>query len=288
MVNWKIRWAVTAWLADATAAEATYGHISTWETSGVTDMSQLFCDSPNWWSSCYNSGASSFNEDIGAWDTSGVTTMYGMFGYASAFNQDIGAWDTSGVTSMVEMFQDASSFNQDIGGWSIGAVIDMEEMFDGASSFDQDIGTWDSLWRYVDEYAYSRTQPPLIRTSVIGRSTASRAWAGCSTAPRPSTRTSAIGRSSSVTNMDYMFNSASAFDQDLGWCLDVAEFNGALSGAACESTACGIVGESTATSRAMATSWSTGKLDGPSRRGSRMRRPPRRRTATSRRGRLGG
>ena len=29
-----IRDAVAAWLADATAAEATYGHISTWDTSG--------------------------------------------------------------------------------------------------------------------------------------------------------------------------------------------------------------------------------------------------------------
>ena len=38
-----IRTAVADWLADATAAEATYGHISTWETSGVTDMSHLFC-----------------------------------------------------------------------------------------------------------------------------------------------------------------------------------------------------------------------------------------------------
>jgi len=43
MVNWKIRSAVPAWLSDATAAEATYGHISTWETGGVTDMSELFC-----------------------------------------------------------------------------------------------------------------------------------------------------------------------------------------------------------------------------------------------------
>jgi hypothetical protein len=34
MVNWKIKWAAAAWLADATAAEATYGHISTWETGG--------------------------------------------------------------------------------------------------------------------------------------------------------------------------------------------------------------------------------------------------------------
>ena len=58
-----IRTAVSAWLADATAAEATYGHISTWETGGVTDMSHLFCGT--WWSEC-NSAAKAFNEDISA------------------------------------------------------------------------------------------------------------------------------------------------------------------------------------------------------------------------------
>merc|ERR1719174_2913013 len=86
MANGKIRIAVAAWLSDATAAEATYGHISTWETSGVTDMSELFAS--------WNGGAT-FNEDIGAWDTSGVTSMYCMFAEASAFDQDIGGWDTS-------------------------------------------------------------------------------------------------------------------------------------------------------------------------------------------------
>ena len=45
-----IRTAVAAWLANPTAAEATYGHISTWDTSRVTDMWALFED------------ASSFNE----------------------------------------------------------------------------------------------------------------------------------------------------------------------------------------------------------------------------------
>ena len=74
-----IRTAVEAWLSDSAAAEVTYGHISTWETGAVTDMSSLF-------SKWENSGAASFNEDIGAWDTSGVRSMYYMFRKASAFN----------------------------------------------------------------------------------------------------------------------------------------------------------------------------------------------------------
>ena len=47
MANGKLRIAVAAWLSDATAAEATYGHISTWDTSGVTDMACLLYTSPS-------------------------------------------------------------------------------------------------------------------------------------------------------------------------------------------------------------------------------------------------
>ena len=84
MTDSNIRTAVWDWLSDSAAAEAAYGHISTWETSGVTDMKNLFC-ATSWSSSC-NSAAASFNEDIGAWDTSGVTTMENMFRSASAFD----------------------------------------------------------------------------------------------------------------------------------------------------------------------------------------------------------
>ena len=109
-----IRTAVAAWLADATAAEATYGHISTWDTSQVTDMSNLF------------SGASSFNEDIGAWDTSGVTTMYAMFYEASSFNQPLSCWRIDNVKMFWLFVVGATSFDQDLG-WCVDDDVSFSE-----------------------------------------------------------------------------------------------------------------------------------------------------------------
>ena len=76
--NETISEAVKKWLEDATKAEAKFGHISSWDTSGVTDMSSLF------------EGAEKFNDDIGSWNTSNVTDMSEMFYCARSFNQDIG------------------------------------------------------------------------------------------------------------------------------------------------------------------------------------------------------
>ena len=84
-----IRTAVRAWISDPTAAEATYGHISTWETGGVTDMSYLFCaKSGSYYASRCNTAAASFNEDISAWDTSGVTSTYRCLLYTSPSPRD--------------------------------------------------------------------------------------------------------------------------------------------------------------------------------------------------------
>jgi len=140
-----IRTAVAVWTRDdAGPGEVipTYGHISTWDTSGVTDMSNLFCADEDEPDVC-NEAAASFDEDIGAWDTSGVTTMYRMFA-ESAFNQDIGGWAVHSVTDMEVMFAGASAFDQDIGAWDTSGVTTMFGMFAGASSFNQDIGAWDT------------------------------------------------------------------------------------------------------------------------------------------------
>ena len=95
--------AVGAWIDPTTRAEAetTYGHISDWETSHVTNMKMLFCgniymeEDPK---------MHAFNDDISRWDTSNVTTMERMFHTARAFNGDLSRWDTSNVTTMEDMF----------------------------------------------------------------------------------------------------------------------------------------------------------------------------------------
>jgi len=169
-----IRNAVKAWLANATAAEVTYGHISAWKTGGVTDMTELFCVRQDWmddypleYDDCVLTTAS-FNEDIGTWDTSGVTTMYAMFVGTSAFDQDIGAWDTSGVTTMHGMFYSASTFNQDIGAWDTSGVKTMQWMFYEASAFDGIVprqlrtspARLSALRQPVDAGGYVNTTPP--------------------------------------------------------------------------------------------------------------------------------
>ena len=121
--NDSIKTAVAAWLSDSAAAEVTYGHITSWDTSQVTDMSSLFCAHHSL-SSC-NTAALSFNEDIGTWDTSGVTSMYAMFGSNEGFNRDLSDWAVDSVTDMSYMFSYARSFNQDLG-WCVddGANLD--------------------------------------------------------------------------------------------------------------------------------------------------------------------
>ena len=125
-----IRPTVIAWFDDRATVEATYGHISTWDTSGVKDMSELFRN------------ADSFNEDIGAWDTSGVTSFSSMFTDASSFNQDISGWRVDKVTTMQGMFAHTQAFNIPLGSWRVDNVVEMGEMFYNALAFNQDISGW--------------------------------------------------------------------------------------------------------------------------------------------------
>ena len=76
--------AVALWFSDPASAEGTYGHISDWDTSEVTDFvtsndnyDSIFCGHANYvsWSPSYHLQAQVFNTDIKGWDTSNIITM---------------------------------------------------------------------------------------------------------------------------------------------------------------------------------------------------------------------
>ncbi len=93
-------------------------HLGDIDTSLITDMSWLFCDSIR------------MNFDgLETWDTSNVTTMERMFHRAKYFNHPIGNWDVSSVTNMECIFCGCSNFNQPLGDWDVSSVTNMESMF---------------------------------------------------------------------------------------------------------------------------------------------------------------
>ena len=171
------------------------GNMDTWNTSSVTDMGWMF------------SGASSFDQPVGAWNVSQVTDISYMFLSASSFDQPIGGWNVSSVTDMSYMFWSASSFDQPIGAWNVSHVTNMEGMFCLATSFDQPIGAWntssvtDMSWMFSGASSFDQN---------IGN------W-----------------NVSGVTNMRVMFSYATSFDQPIGaWNVSrVTEMGGMFSGA---------------------------------------------------------
>ena len=89
LTDTNIQEAVDLWISggsDKESAEATYGHISEWDTSAVTDMSLLFKNGRDKADGSGTIDTTEFNEDISGWDTSAVTTMKSMFYDAEAFN----------------------------------------------------------------------------------------------------------------------------------------------------------------------------------------------------------
>ncbi|WP_434325680.1 BspA family leucine-rich repeat surface protein [Mycoplasma leachii] len=119
--------------------------IESWDTSNITNMSELFTKTIL------------FNQDISNWNTSNVDDMSFMFEDSNSFNQDISNWDISNVKNMNYMFANAKNFNQEIStkkigdepnqyiGWNTSFVKNMNEMFSGATSFNQDISNWNVL-----------------------------------------------------------------------------------------------------------------------------------------------
>ena len=223
--------AVGAWIGGDTT---TYGHVSAWDVSAVTDMAALF-------------SGTNFNDDISGWDVSRVTTMEAMFLFAYNFNQDLGSWNVSRVENMYA----APRRNQD-GSWPrrrclVGASAARRRRVGGASSA--------RCCRVVAAASSSR------RRRVVAASTQRRrrrrAMFYQARVFNQSIGSWDVAR---VTTMERMFEGAAAFEQDLGWRVSTyftTRFAGSTDtedaersqvntqnvflGSACETTFCGVV-----------------------------------------------
>jgi len=157
--------AVNEWNRNNPVALTKYGHISTWDTSLIDDMSRLFQSIQDPYDPLYNKyfnddisswnvknvknmsymfcGNKLFNQPIQNWNVKNVVHMDGMFCGAKSFNQPIGIWETINVQSMCSMMSGADSFNQPIAEWNTSSVINLKCMFFEAYSFNQSIDKWD-------------------------------------------------------------------------------------------------------------------------------------------------
>lgn len=110
-----------------------------WDTSNVTDMSEMFLGAVQFNNGVPPGSNSFYNLN---WDTGRVTTMRAMFKAASSFNNGIPScgtatdgyqlgWNTERVTNMSSMFEDARCFNQNLNEWNVGQVTQFTDFDTG-------------------------------------------------------------------------------------------------------------------------------------------------------------
>ncbi len=198
--NESLRIALELWGKNKSAATIKYGPIEMWNTSQVTDMSNLF--------------KGQFNDYIGSWNVSQVTNMSRMFLDAYKFNQPLSDWDVSRVTNMAEMFKGATKWNSSLSKWDVSQVTNMESMFYQCSSFNQPLSDWDvskvtSMKTMF--YRASSFNQPLSEWDVSHVTDLSWMFRDASTF----NQSLSYWNVRQVRNMSHMFSYASAFNQPL-------------------------------------------------------------------------
>ncbi|MCI8608521.1 MAG: BspA family leucine-rich repeat surface protein [Firmicutes bacterium] len=136
--------------------------IEDWDTSGVTNMSYMFC-------TYAGQGPASITWDLTKWDTSRVTSMKKMFAeigwHTEKIELNLSGWNVSMVTDMSGMFEDIGRgyerllgeeirvydivLNLDLSGWKLGSNVNMQSMLSGTGQYAKaayivGLDTWDT------------------------------------------------------------------------------------------------------------------------------------------------
>ena len=157
---------------------------------------------------------SNFNQDINHWDTSYITNMSEMFSGATNFNRPLNNWDTSNVKNMRWMFHNARSFNRPLNNWNTTNVTSMSKMFEGAQRFNQPLDKWNTSNVKDMSYMFASTErfnQPLDKWNTSNVKVMSSMFSGATNFNQPLDKWD----TSNVTNMSEMFNNAVSFNRPL-------------------------------------------------------------------------
>jgi surface protein len=223
--------------------------ISTWHTSNVVDMSNMFHGATgfnrtintnsvsSYWvtskvitmASMFE-GAVIFNKTCEQWDTTNVTTMENMFKGARVYNQRMNIWHVTNVITFEGMFQseggggatDVMDFNQDISSWTLktssfpaGTAVTLKNMFNGCQSFNQPIGSWD-VSRVTDMDSMFETCIRFNKQLGSWNTTNVTTMANMFKTAAIFNQDISDWKTTSVSNMNAMFSDAGQFNSDIG------------------------------------------------------------------------
>jgi surface protein len=95
--------------------------------------------------------AKSFNnggQSMSSWNTSGITDMNSMFYLATVFNQPVNGWDVSNVTNMSNLFR-STAFDQTLSGWDVSNVTNFTNFLTSSElscdNYDSTLQYWATL-----------------------------------------------------------------------------------------------------------------------------------------------
>ena len=176
--------------------------LNTWDTSEVTDMSNLF------------KNRTTFNKPLNSWNTANVTNMSYMFFNCEKFNQPLDQWNTENVTNMSYMFNNCVKFNQPLNNWNTENVTNMSTLFMANKNFNQPLNNWNVSKVTNMSYMFAlceKFNQPLNNWNVSNVTDMAYMFFNCDSFNQPLEQWNV----SRVTNMESMFKYCENFNQPL-------------------------------------------------------------------------
>jgi surface protein len=172
--------------------------LSSWNPVLLQDASGMFDMTNVWYANGTGTGASAFNSAMFT-NTPALTNMNRMFQFSRFNHSSINSMNVSNVTDMGYLFYHNQVFNQPLNSWNTSKVTNMSWMLGSLQSFEttfnQNLSTWDvsKVTNFQGMFSYSGVYGPTLQI---------QGW-----------------RTTSATNMEYMFDGVYGMNSLTGWCV---------------------------------------------------------------------